>query len=111
MSNDPPARSDILSGAPDDTEYDAIYAAVTATERGRWFLTEFAMRSRHAESALRVSEHPLSDAVAPIAEVTAPPRPPIANVAPAQANSRSHSRDPLADMRSLSEEELIALFG
>jgi hypothetical protein len=162
MSNTPLARSDILKGAPNDTEYDAVYAAVTATERGRWFLTEFAKRNRappdDAQAATPLPrgqteatrhwhiaapdfvfdrpsgeannndvelsqahpllagtpplfEHSPSDAVAPSAEVTAPPRLRIANGLPAQANSCSPSRDPLADMRSLSEEELIALFG
>jgi len=174
----PAARSDILTGAPNDTEYDAVYAAVTATERGRRFLTEFAKRNRHAEPALPVAPpddaqaaapqprgqteaarhwhieapdfvfdrpsadannndveasqaHPLlagtqpplrpsndpddlfehlpSDVIAPIAEVTAPPQLRIANGA--QAHPRSPSRDPLADLHSLSEEELIALFG
>jgi hypothetical protein len=50
MSNDPLARSDFWAGAPNDTEYDAIYAAVTATERGRWFLTEYANRNRNADT-------------------------------------------------------------
>jgi hypothetical protein len=50
MSSDPLARSDIWTGAPNDTDYDAVYAAVTATERGRWFLTEYASRNRHAET-------------------------------------------------------------
>jgi hypothetical protein len=50
MSNDPLARSDIWTGAPSDAEYDAVYAAVTATERGRWFLTEYANRNRHADT-------------------------------------------------------------
>jgi hypothetical protein len=35
----------------------------------------------------------------------------IANGAPARAHARPAPRDPLADMRDLSEEELIALFG
>src|SRR5258705_2791170 len=34
-----------------DTDYDAICAAVTATARGRWFLTEFARRNRHSDTA------------------------------------------------------------
>jgi len=50
MSSDPLARSDIWAGAPNEAEYDAVYAAVTATERGRWFLTEFANRNRHADT-------------------------------------------------------------
>jgi hypothetical protein len=50
MSNDPLARSDFWAGAPSETEYEALYAAVTATERGRWFLAEFASHNRHAET-------------------------------------------------------------
>jgi len=55
MSSDPLARSDIWTGAPSETEYDAVYAAVTATERGRWFLTEYANRNRHADTELLVA--------------------------------------------------------
>ena len=55
MSNDPLARSDIWAGAPNDTEYDAVYAAVTATERGRWFLAEYSNRNRHADTASLVA--------------------------------------------------------
>jgi len=50
MSNDPLVRSEIWAGAPNEAEYDAVYAAVTATERGRWFLTEYASRNRHADT-------------------------------------------------------------
>jgi hypothetical protein len=52
MSRDPLARSDIWPEVPNDTEYDAVYAAVTATERGRWFLTEYSSRNRHADTLL-----------------------------------------------------------
>jgi len=55
MSSDPLARSDIWTGVPNETEYDAVYAAVTATERGRWFLTEYANRNRHADTHLLVT--------------------------------------------------------
>jgi hypothetical protein len=54
MSSDALAQPDIWTGAPNDTEYDAVYAAVTATERGRWFLTEFANRNRHADTQLLI---------------------------------------------------------
>jgi hypothetical protein len=52
MSSDPLARSDIWTEVPSDTEYEAVYAAVTTTERGRWFLTEYASRNRHADTVL-----------------------------------------------------------
>jgi hypothetical protein len=50
MSSDPLARSDIWAGAPNEAEYDAVYAAVMATERGRWFLAEYAGRNRQADT-------------------------------------------------------------
>ncbi len=49
-ANSPLALSGIDAGQPQETEYDAVYAAVSATERGRWFLTEFASRNRHADT-------------------------------------------------------------
>jgi hypothetical protein len=55
MSNDPLALADITAGLPQDAEYDAVHAAVTATERGRWFLTEYANRNRNADTDLVVS--------------------------------------------------------
>jgi hypothetical protein len=50
MSNDPLALSGITAGLPQEAEYDAVYAAVTATERGRWFLTQYASRNRSADT-------------------------------------------------------------
>jgi len=50
MANDPLALSGITSGLPQEADYDAVYAAVTATDRGRWFLAEFASRNRHADT-------------------------------------------------------------
>jgi len=50
MSNDPLGLSYFWSGPPDEANYDAIYAAIMATDRGRWFLTEFASRNRHIDT-------------------------------------------------------------
>lgn len=50
MSNDPLTLSGIPAGLPQEAEYDAVYAAVTATERGRWFLSQYANRNRHADT-------------------------------------------------------------
>jgi hypothetical protein len=72
MSSDPLAHADIWTGAPSDTEYDAVYAAVTATERGRWFLAEYANRNRNADTQL------LANALARIEAA-------VARDAPAQA--------------------------
>ena len=49
MANDALAQSGIDLGLSGEADYDTVYAAVTATERGRQFLTEFADRSRRAE--------------------------------------------------------------
>lgn len=55
MSNDPLALSVLTVGPPRETEYDAVCAAVTATERGRWFLSEYAKRNRNADTDLIVA--------------------------------------------------------
>ncbi|MFZ3358059.1 MAG: hypothetical protein WA177_04790 [Xanthobacteraceae bacterium] len=52
MSNDSLALSGIAAGLPQEAEYDSVYAAVAATERGRWFLTEYASRNRHIDTDL-----------------------------------------------------------
>ena len=53
MPNDPLVQ--ILAGLPDEADYDAVYAALMATDRGRRFLTEFADRNRHADTTAIVS--------------------------------------------------------
>lgn len=50
MSSESLALSDIWGGTPDEAEYDGVYAAVMATERGRWFLTEYASRNRQTDT-------------------------------------------------------------
>jgi len=59
MANDPAngplALSGIGAGLPQEAEYDAVYAAVTATERGRWFLAEFAKHNRYADTGSLVA--------------------------------------------------------
>jgi hypothetical protein len=55
MPNDPLALPQILAGLPDEAGYDAVHAALTATERGRRFLTEYADRNRHADTTAIVS--------------------------------------------------------
>ena len=89
MSSDPLAQADIWTGAPNDTEYDAVYAAVTATERGRWFLTQYANRNRHADTQLLVDAMARIEAAvradAPASEAT----PPAADAAAAVAEHAS----------------------
>jgi hypothetical protein len=55
MSQDPLALGGFTSAARHEAEYDAVYAAVTATERGRWFLSEYADRNRAANTDLVVA--------------------------------------------------------
>jgi hypothetical protein len=52
MSKDTSAQSGQAAAPPNEAEYHAVYAAVTATERGRWFLAEFANRNRKADTDL-----------------------------------------------------------
>jgi hypothetical protein len=51
MSNRPLAQPDSLTRPPQESEYDALYTALAASERGRWFLAEFARR-HHADTAV-----------------------------------------------------------
>src|ERR1700681_2300045 len=62
MSKDPLALPAITAGASHEAEYDAVYAAVTATERGRWFLTEFGNRNRQADTHLVIAALPRIEA-------------------------------------------------
>ena len=55
MSNDPLALSILSVGPPREADYDAVYAAVTATERGRWFLSQYAKRNRNADTTLIIA--------------------------------------------------------
>jgi chemotaxis regulatin CheY-phosphate phosphatase CheZ len=54
-----PTSAAVPDGAPGMADYDAISAAVMATDRGRWFLAEYARRNRHADTAevLAAIEH------------------------------------------------------
>ena len=49
------AVSTIPAALPADEDYDAIYATVIETVRGRWFLEEFAKRNRNAETGAILS--------------------------------------------------------
>jgi len=73
----------ILAGLPDEADYDAVHAALMATERGRRFLTEYADRNRHAdttaivsaiariEATLRGEDPPRADAAGDLMEIAA----------------------------------------
>jgi hypothetical protein len=55
MSIDPLPSPALPTGPSREVEYDAVYAAVTETERGRWFLSEYAKRNRRADTDLVVA--------------------------------------------------------
>jgi hypothetical protein len=55
MPNEPLAPHLILAGLPDEADYDAAYAAVMATERGRRFLSEYAGRNRNTDTTMVVA--------------------------------------------------------
>src|SRR3984893_13822244 len=81
MPNDPLAL--ILAGLPDQAGHDRVHAALMATERGRRFLTEYADRNRHADTAaivgaiarieatLRGDGPPRADAAGDLMEIAA----------------------------------------
>ena len=81
MPNDPLAL--ILAELPDEAGYDAVHAAIMATDRGRRFLTEYADRNRHAnttaivsaiariEATLRGEGPPRADATGDLMEIAA----------------------------------------
>src|SRR5579864_2892912 len=53
MSAENPAKTHFAvsaSPSPGEADYEAICAAVLATERGRWFLAEYARRNRQADT-------------------------------------------------------------
>jgi hypothetical protein len=55
MSDQASARSKTSPALPAPDEYDAICAVLMHTERGRWFLQEYASRSRSADTQLLLS--------------------------------------------------------
>jgi hypothetical protein len=54
MPHEPLALPELLAGLPDEADYDAVHAALVATERGRRFLAEFADRNRNADTTMVV---------------------------------------------------------
>src|SRR5580692_10508096 len=50
MSDETLALSTVTPVLPAQGDYDAICAALMRTERGRWFLQEYAKRNRHADT-------------------------------------------------------------
>jgi hypothetical protein len=81
MPNESLALPELLAGLSDAADYDAVLAAVMATESGRRFLTEFAHRNRNADTAMVVGA--IAKVEAAIRGEAAPP--------PATAKSMSTS--------------------
>ena len=54
MAKDPLAQWEILIEPSNEADYEAIYASVAATQRGREFLAAFARRIRHADMQMIV---------------------------------------------------------
>jgi chemotaxis protein histidine kinase CheA len=54
MPNEPLALPEFLTELPDAAAYDAVLAAIMATEGGRKFLIEFAERNRNTDTAMVV---------------------------------------------------------
>jgi hypothetical protein len=52
MSDEPFALSTVPLAPPASGDYDAIFATVMESSRGRWFLEEFARRNRNADTSL-----------------------------------------------------------
>src|SRR5579885_334480 len=52
MAEEQTALSPSPTPLPTGADYDAIYAAVMETVRGRWFLAEYAKRNRNADTEL-----------------------------------------------------------
>src|SRR4029077_1691251 len=52
MAEEHTSLSPSAAPPPTGADYDAIYAAVMETTRGRWFLTEYAKRNRNADTEL-----------------------------------------------------------
>jgi hypothetical protein len=52
MPSDPQLLSEVLASPPEEADYDALYAELMASPRGRWFLTEYAGRNRFADTHL-----------------------------------------------------------
>ncbi len=100
MANDSLALPGIDAGPPQAAEYDAVYAAVTVTERGRWFLTEFANRNRHADTdSLIAAIARIAAAVrGDVPEQEAPSRPDISAAAERLADIAFELRERAADV-------------
>jgi hypothetical protein len=100
MSNQTLVQSGTAAGPPNEAEYNAVYAAVTATERGRWFLAEYANRNRCADTDLVIAaiariEAAIHGEAAPQPAAELPRERPAAakTIEPARANTGERDDD------------------
>ena len=103
MSNETSAQSGKADVSLAEAEYNAVYAAVTATERGRWFLAEFANRNRKADTDLVLAaiagvEAAIRAGAAPAARQEAPQAVGPRENAPTVATSEQVSGEPFLRM-------------
>src|SRR5580692_10978990 len=52
MADEPFSISPSAPPPPTEADYEGIHAAVMETVRGRWFLSEYAKRNRHADTSM-----------------------------------------------------------
>jgi hypothetical protein len=85
MSAENPAKACAAAASPlpspGEADYEAICAAVLATERGRWFLSEYAHRNRQADTAELLAAIERIGARAGADSAAVPETPIIANTA------------------------------
>jgi hypothetical protein len=78
MPNEPLALPDILTGLPDEADYETVCAALMASERGRRFLTDYANRNRQADTHMLVGA--IARVEAAIRGESPPPQVPAASI-------------------------------
>jgi len=81
MPNEASALPELLAALPDAADYDAVHAALMATEAGRRFLAEFAARNRHADTTMIVAAVARVEAAIRGEAESSPPTPPAAAAA------------------------------
>jgi hypothetical protein len=119
MTDDSSARNQSAMLSSVDVDYDAIHAAIVATERGRWFLEEYARRYRAADTGVVLAAiERIERAVrgGPAADSADGPRPPdvvliLEAVGKARSDAVGRHGDPaaigdaaLADFRNAVEQ-------
>jgi chemotaxis protein CheZ len=105
MSNEPFALSPVTppSTPPSESEYEAICATVMESARGRWFLSEFARRNRHADTRLVVDA--ISRLEAAIRGDQAPPVDHLRSALSDMAEAIARAKADIAAIKSSDQQE------